>query len=50
MNLWCIIIYMDLASITEITTQVKDNENQDVRFSYGKVCAKLHFRPVKRFV
>lgn len=34
-------------SINEITIQVKDDQNQEVNFSYGKVCAKLHFRPVK---
>lgn len=36
------------SSITEISIQVKDDQNQDISFSYGKVCAKLHFRPVKQ--
>lgn len=34
-------------TITDITIEVKDDQNQNVRFTYGKVSAKLHFRPVK---
>jgi hypothetical protein len=36
--------------ITDIVIEVKDDQNQHVPFSYGKVCIKLHFRPVKHFV
>lgn len=35
-------------TITDITIEVKDDQNQKVRFTYGKVSAKLHFRPVKQ--
>lgn len=38
------------ASITEIAIEVKDDQDQNVRFTYGKVSAKLHFRPVKQVV
>lgn len=37
-------------SITEISIEVKDDQNQKIPFTYGKVCAKLHFRPVKQSV
>lgn len=37
-------------TITDITIEVKDDQNQKVRFTYGKVSAKLHFRPVKQGV
>lgn len=33
--------------ITDIAIEVKTDQNQHVNFSYGKVVAKLHFRPVK---
>lgn len=38
------------STITDITIEVKDDQNQNVRFTYGKVSAKLHFRPVKQGV
>ena len=34
--------------ISDITIEVKTDQNQHVNFSYGKVVAKLHFRPVKQ--
>lgn len=40
-------VRVNKSTITEITIEVKDDQNQDVRFTYGKVVAKLHFRPVK---
>lgn len=43
-------VSVNKTTITEISIQVKDDQNQDIRFSYGKVCAKLHFRPVKQSV
>ncbi len=35
------------SNITDICIEVKDDQNKHVRFTYGKVVAKLHFRPVK---
>ncbi len=35
------------SNITDIFSEVKDNQKKHVRFTYGKVVAKLHFRPVK---
>ena len=35
--------------ITDIAIEVKDDQNHHIPFSYGKVCIKLHFRPVKNF-
>ncbi len=37
------------SNITDICIEVKDDQNKYVRFTYGKVVAKLHFRPVKYF-
>ncbi len=36
------------SNITDIWIEVKDDQNRHVRFTYGKVVAKLHFRPVKQ--
>ncbi len=35
------------SNITYICIDVKDDQNKHVHFTYGKVVAKLHFRPVK---
>ncbi len=35
------------SNFTDICIEVKDDQNKHVRFTYGKVVAKLHFRPVK---
>ncbi len=35
------------SNITDICLEVKNCQNKHVRFTYGKVAAKLHFRPVK---
>ncbi len=35
------------SNIMDICIEVKDDQNKHVRFTYGKVVAKLHFRPVK---
>lgn len=33
--------------ITDINIEIKDDQNCEVGFAYGKVIVKLHFRPVK---
>lgn len=43
-------VSVNKSSITEICIQVKDDQNQDVPFSYGKLSTKLHFRPVKQSI
>ncbi len=35
------------SDITDICIEVKDDQNKHVRFTYGKVVVKLHFRPVR---
>ncbi len=35
------------SNITDICIEVKDDQNKHIHFTYGKVVAKLHFRPVK---
>lgn len=40
-------ISINKSTITDIVVEVKDDQNKDVEFSYGKVCVKLHFRPVR---
>ena len=42
--------YTSLArsSITDIQIELRDDQNQHIPFSYGKVIVKLHFRPVKQ--
>ncbi len=34
--------------ITDISVELKDDQNHEIPFSYGKVVVKLHFRPVKQ--
>lgn len=34
--------------ITDITVELKDDQNREIPFSYGKVIVKLHFRPAKQ--
>ncbi len=34
--------------ITDISVELKDDQNREIPFSYGKVVVKLHFRPVKQ--
>jgi len=36
--------------ITDITIELKDDQNREIPFSYGKVVVKLHFKPVKQSI
>ncbi len=40
-------VSVNKSNITDICIEVKDNQNKHVRFTYGKVVSKLHFRHVK---
>ena len=35
------------AVIGDIEISIKNDQNQDIRFTYGKVIIKLHFRPIR---
>ncbi len=36
------------SNITDITIELKDDQNRVIPFAYGKVIVKLHFRPTKQ--
>lgn len=36
--------------ITDITVELKDDQNREIPFSHGKVVVKLHFKPAKQSV